>query len=100
MNDKLIMVPVSEVTEKLGGVIIKIKSHNARENTVRLLGGIKGLISIKWVLYSRHSAAEGYFLISKMDAELLKQQTSRWARSISYPKKVPQDLDLRGGGIF
>lgn len=102
MNEKIVMTCATNKAKELGGVIVKVKSHNARENMVRLLGSscICGLISIKWVLYSSHSAADGYFLITAMATELLKKQNSRWSRSISYPKKVPLDLDKRIGGIF
>lgn len=99
-SDKLVFVPASEINNKLGGVVIKIKSHRARENAVRLLGGMKGLKSIRWVLYAQHAAAEGYYLISAMDVETLKKETSRWISSVSFPKKVPADLDFSSGGIF
>lgn len=101
MNDKISLAPASEVAEHLGGgVIVKVKSHRARDNMVRLLGGTTSLISTKWVLYGRNSAADSFHLITAMGAEQLKKLNSRWVNSISYPKKVPADLDIRRGGLF
>ncbi len=89
----------ASIGAQLGGVIIRIKSHRARDNA-RDVVSMRGLLSTKWVLYSRHSASDGFALVSPQDAGKLKAQTSRWSRSISYPKRVPADLNFRTGGIF
>lgn len=82
------------------GVVIRIKSHNARRNTADRAPSLRGLLSIKWALWGRHHAADGYYSVSEQDAERLRAEHGRWSRSVSFPKRVPADLAHRTGGIF
>lgn len=86
--------------QSLGGVIVRIKSHNARHGAQRVTTSMRSLHSTKWCLYATHHAAEGFYLVSQNDSDKLKTQTSRWSRSILWPVRVPADLSFRTGGIF
>lgn len=82
------------------GLTCRIRSHNASNNAHRLCPSMRGLLSIKWALYGRHHAADGYYSASAEDAATLRAAHGRWTASITWPKRVPADLGPRYGGIF
>lgn len=95
-----VAVPMMLVDQFPHGVVLRIKSHNARHNASSVAPSLRSLLSIKFALYGKHHAADGFYCVTPEDAKKLKKQTSRWSRSITWPKCIPADLATRKGGIF